>query len=79
MPNVAGKDKALAAIGLALVKGRHFLGAASRLGLGQAALPGARLDTGRAGPKVCLRVDIDGLPIAEAATLAIFCLSQSSV
>ncbi len=64
----------LTAIGLPLVKGRDFLGTAPRLGLGHAPLPGegdtgciARLDTGRPGPKVCLRVDIDGLPISEAA------------
>jgi len=63
----------LATIGLPLVKGRDFLGAAQRLGLSRAPLPGegdtgclARLDTGRPGPKVCLRVDIDGLPIPEA-------------
>jgi aminobenzoyl-glutamate utilization protein A len=64
----------LAAMGLALVKGHELLGTVARLGLTQNPKPGegdtgclARLDTGRPGPTVCLRVDIDALPIDEAA------------
>lgn len=65
----------LSRLGYDVIAGRDFLGETLRLGLSSAPVPGegdtgciAILDTGRPGPTVCLRVDIDALPIDEAAT-----------
>lgn len=65
----------LSELGYDVVAGRDFLGKVARLGLSSAPIPGegdtgciAIFDTGRPGPTVCLRVDIDALPIAEAET-----------
>ena len=63
----------LSALGYEVIAGRDMLGDAPRLGLSAVPIPGegetgciARFDTGRPGPTVCLRVDIDALPIREA-------------
>lgn len=63
----------LDALGYDVVAGRNFLGDAIRLGLSAEPVPGEGetgcvgiLDTGRPGPTLCLRVDIDALPITEA-------------
>lgn len=63
----------LKASGYDVVSGPEFLGEAERLGLSAEPIPGegdtgciALLDTGRPGPTVCMRVDIDALPITEA-------------
>lgn len=63
----------LEALGYAVVAGRDFLGDVARIGLSEAPIPGegdtgciAKFDTGRPGPTVCMRVDIDALPIREA-------------
>lgn len=63
----------LRALGYEVVSGREFLGDAERIGLSDDPIPGegdtgciAVFDTGRPGPTVCLRVDIDALPIREA-------------
>ncbi len=59
--------------GYEVVSGRAFLGDVERLGLSADPIQGegdtgciAIFDTGRPGPTVCMRVDIDALPIAEA-------------
>jgi len=59
--------------GYAVVAGRDMLGDVARLGLSGNLVSGegdtgciATLDSGRPGPVVCLRVDIDALPIREA-------------
>lgn len=64
----------LAAAGYEVVSGPAFLGAVARTGLSEPLVPGegdtgcvAVFDTGRPGPTVCLRVDIDALPIREAS------------
>ena len=63
----------LRALGYTVVAGRDFLGDAERIGISDAPVDGegdtgcvATYDTGRPGPTVCLRVDIDALPIREA-------------
>lgn len=63
----------LEALGFETTAGRDLLGDAVRLGKSRSPVPGegdtgciAIHDTGRPGPTVCLRVDIDALPIAEA-------------
>lgn len=63
----------LARLGYEVTSGRDFLGETVRLGLSGTPVPGegdtgciAIFDTGRPGPTVCLRVDIDALPIEEA-------------
>lgn len=60
-------------LGFRVVSGRELLGDANRRGMSSDPIPGegdtgciASFDTGRAGPTVCLRVDIDALPIREA-------------
>lgn len=60
--------------GYEVVHGASFLGDVPRLGLSPDPIPGegetgcvALYDTGRPGPTVCLRVDIDALPITEAS------------
>ncbi|WP_212524118.1 amidohydrolase [Actibacterium sp. MT2.3-13A] len=60
-------------LGYETISGRDLLGDTARLGMSSAAIPGegdtgclAIFDTGRPGPTVCLRVDIDALPIREA-------------
>jgi aminobenzoyl-glutamate utilization protein A len=59
--------------GYVVTAGRDMLGDAARLGLGRSLVAGegdtgciANFDSGRPGPVVCLRVDIDALPIREA-------------
>lgn len=59
--------------GYQVVSGPAFLGDAMRLGMSADPIPGegdtgciALFDTGRPGPTVCMRVDIDALPILEA-------------
>jgi aminobenzoyl-glutamate utilization protein A len=63
----------LAAAGYDVVAGKDMLGDAERLGLGDDRVAGegntgciARFDSGRPGTTICLRVDIDALPIREA-------------
>jgi aminobenzoyl-glutamate utilization protein A len=63
----------LTALGYKVVVGGEMLRGASRLGMSTRPIPGegdtgcmAVFDSGRAGPTVCLRVDIDALPINEA-------------
>lgn len=63
----------LARSGYQVVSGAEFLGDVERLGLSENPIPGegdtgciAIYDTGRPGPTVCMRVDIDALPIQEA-------------
>jgi aminobenzoyl-glutamate utilization protein A len=61
----------VAALGYAVTSGREFLKDASLLGLAAGEERprtgcAAELDSGRPGPTVCLRVDIDALPIREA-------------
>lgn len=65
----------LSQLGYEVVAGKEFLGDTLRLGISRAPIPGegdtgciAIHDTGRPGPAVCLRVDIDALPITEATT-----------
>lgn len=65
----------LAALGYDVVSGKDMLGDVDRLGLSDNRLAGegdtgciARFDSGRPGPTICLRVDIDALPIREALT-----------
>jgi len=60
--------------GYQVVAGPAFLGTVERRGMSDDPIPGegdtgciALYDTGRPGPTVCLRVDIDALPINEAA------------
>lgn len=67
--------KELSQLGYEVVAGKDFLGDTPRLGLSRDPIPGegdtgciAIHDTGRPGPTVCLRVDIDALPITEATT-----------
>lgn len=64
----------LAAAGYHVVAGAEMLGKAERLGLNPERRAGegdtgciAIADSGRPGPAVCLRVDIDALPIREAS------------
>ena len=64
----------LTTLGYRVVVGGEMLGNAARLGLSSQLIPGegdtgciAVFDSGRPGPTVCLRVDIDALPILEAA------------
>ena len=62
----------LAELGYAVTAGDAFLKGARLLGWdGSTGTPGtgcvAELETGRPGPVVCVRVDIDALPIEEAA------------
>jgi aminobenzoyl-glutamate utilization protein A len=59
--------------GYEVVSGPEFLGHVVRLGMSDNPIPGegdtgcmALFDTGRPGPTVCMRVDIDALPISEA-------------
>ncbi|NNE52616.1 MAG: amidohydrolase [Sulfitobacter sp.] len=59
--------------GYRVVSEPAFLGSVPRLGLSEDPIPGegdtgciAIYDTGRPGPTVCMRVDIDALPIEEA-------------
>jgi len=59
--------------GYDVISGPAFLGDVSRLGMSDDPIPGegdtgcmATFDTGRPGPTVCMRVDIDALPILEA-------------
>lgn len=59
--------------GYEVISGPSFLGDVPRSGLSADPIPGegdtgciALYDTGRPGPTVCLRVDIDALPIIEA-------------
>ncbi|GAA6198876.1 amidohydrolase [Aquicoccus sp. SU-CL01552] len=63
----------LSADGYEVIAGPDFLGDVVRAGLSADPIPGegetgciALYDTGRPGPTVCLRVDIDALPIHEA-------------
>jgi len=63
----------LTAEGYEVISGPDFLGEAERAGLSANPIPGegdtgciALFDTGRPGPTICLRVDIDALPIHEA-------------
>lgn len=63
----------LAEAGYDTVSGHDFLGEVPRAGMSEDPIPGegdtgciAIYDTGRPGPTVCLRVDIDALPITEA-------------
>ncbi|MGD9865452.1 MAG: amidohydrolase [Pseudodonghicola sp.] len=63
----------LRAEGYEVVAGADFLGDVARTGIGADPIPGegetgciALYDTGRPGPTVCMRVDIDALPILEA-------------
>lgn len=63
----------LAGLGYKVVAGRDMLGKATRLGMSREPIPGegdtgcvAVFDSGRPGPTICLRVDIDALPILEA-------------
>lgn len=63
----------LAELGYEVTAGREFLKNAKRFALSDTPIPGegdtgciALFDTGRPGPTVCLRVDIDALPITEA-------------
>jgi aminobenzoyl-glutamate utilization protein A len=60
----------LAALGYRVMSGRGFLKDASLLGLEPGERPdtgcAAELETGRPGPLVCIRIDIDALPIPEA-------------
>lgn len=65
--------KALSAAGFEVIAGRDMLRNSPRLGMSKFPVPGegdtgciAVFDSGRAGPTVCLRVDIDALPIREA-------------
>lgn len=60
--------------GYEVTAGRDFLKDAKRFSLSDAPIPGEGdtgcigiFDTGRPGPTVCLRVDIDALPITEAS------------
>lgn len=64
----------LTALGYKVVVGAEMLGGAARLGMSSQPVPGegdtgciAVFDSNRPGPTVCLRVDIDALPILEAA------------
>lgn len=59
--------------GYEVVAGHGFLGEVKRQGLSADPIPGegdtgciALFDTGRPGPTICMRVDIDALPIEEA-------------
>ncbi len=63
----------LSGAGYDVVSGPAFLGDVPRPGLSETPIPGegdtgciALFDTGRPGPTVCMRVDIDALPITEA-------------
>src|SRR5690606_23736524 len=63
----------LEALGYTVVTGRDMLGNVARLGLSRDRVDGegdtgciASFDSGQPGPTVCLRVDIDALPISEA-------------
>jgi len=63
----------LDSVGYRVTAGRDLLGNAPRLGMSKTPISDegntgciAVFDTGRAGPTVCLRVDIDALPIREA-------------
>lgn len=65
----------LQTMGYHTISGADLLGRTQRLGLSSVPVPGegdtgclAVFDTGREGPTVCLRVDIDALPIPEADT-----------
>jgi aminobenzoyl-glutamate utilization protein A len=65
----------LTALGYQVVVGGDMLRGASKLGMSSHPIPGegdtgcmAVFDSGRAGPTVCLRVDIDALPINEASS-----------
>ena len=65
--------EALSAAGFEVIVGRDMLRNAPRLGMSKVPIPGegdtgciAVFDSGRPGPTVCLRVDIDALPIREA-------------
>lgn len=65
----------LRSMGYRTIAGSELLGRSERLGLSSAPVPGegdtgclAVFDTGREGPTICLRVDIDALPILEAKT-----------
>jgi aminobenzoyl-glutamate utilization protein A len=67
--------KELANCGYGVVAGRDLLRDSIRLGISKSARPGdgdtgclAVFDGGRPGPTVCLRVDIDALPIEEAVS-----------
>ncbi|MEX0286700.1 MAG: amidohydrolase [Paracoccaceae bacterium] len=64
----------LKAAGYDVTHGRDFLGDVERSGMSADPIPGegdtgciAIYDTGRPGPTVCMRVDIDALPIVEAS------------
>ena len=59
--------------GYDVVSGPGFLGDTERMGMSADPIPGegdtgciALFDTGKPGPTVCMRVDIDALPITEA-------------
>ena len=63
----------LEALGYEVISGPGFLGDVPRAGISEHPIPGegdtgciALYDTGRPGPTVCMRVDIDALPIVEA-------------
>lgn len=65
--------EALSAAGYEVIVGRDMLRNSPRLGMSKFPIPGegdtgciAVFDSGRPGPTVCLRVDIDALPIREA-------------
>jgi aminobenzoyl-glutamate utilization protein A len=60
--------------GFEVVSGAAFLGDVEKIGLSATPIPGegdtgciAIFDTGRPGPTICMRVDIDALPINEAS------------
>jgi aminobenzoyl-glutamate utilization protein A len=64
----------LVQIGYEVVSGADFLGGVKKIGMSDAPVPGegdtgciAIYDSGKPGPTICMRVDIDALPIHEAS------------